>query len=122
NQKLEDGDGPGDWFLNKQRSGKSLSIVIYTQLVTRDLDQPTFVVLTNRNDLDDQLYGQFSRVQEFLRQKPIQANSRSHLKELLNDRKSNGIFFSTMQKFAESEEPLTNRQDEIGRASCRERV
>ena len=112
-QAIEDGDGRGGVFWHTQGSGKSLSMVFYTQLVTRALDQPTFVVLTDRNDLDDQLYGQFSRVQEFLRQTPIQANSRSHLKELLNDRKSNGIFFSTMQKFAESEEPLTNRQDVI---------
>lgn len=112
-QAIEDGDGRGGVFWHTQGSGKSLSMVFYTQLVTRALDQPTFVVLTDRNDLDDQLYGQFSRVQEFLRQTPIQANSRSHLKELLNDRKSNGIFFSTMQKFAESDEPLTNRQDVI---------
>lgn len=112
-QAIEDGDGRGGVFWHTQGSGKSLSMVFYTQLMTRTLDQPTFVVLTDRNDLDDQLYGQFSRVQEFLRQTPIQANSRSHLKELLNDRKSNGIFFSTMQKFAESEEPLTNRKDVI---------
>ena len=112
-QAMDNGDGRGGVFWHTQGSGKSLSMVFYTHLMTRTLDQPTFVVLTDRNDLDDQLYGQFSRVQEFLRQTPIQANSRNHLKELLNDRKSNGIFFSTMQKFAESEEPLTNREDVI---------
>lgn len=110
---MEKGDGRGGVFWHTQGSGKSLSMVFYTQLMTRILDQPTFVVLTDRNDLDQQLYGQFSRVQEFLRQTPVQASSRGHLKELLNDRKSNGIFFSTMQKFAESDEPLTNREDVI---------
>ena len=110
---MEKGDGRGGVFWHTQGSGKSLSMVFYTQLMTRILEQPTFVVLTDRNDLDDQLYGQFSRVQEFLRQTPIQASSRAHLKELLSDRKSNGIFFTTMQKFAESDEPLTNRDDVI---------
>ena len=81
--------------------------------MSKRLEQPTFVIITDRNDLDDQLYGQFSRVEEFLRQRPVQANSREHLKELLNDRVSNGIFFTTMQKFAESEEALTDRKDVI---------
>ncbi|GAA0493499.1 type I restriction endonuclease subunit R [Alkalibacterium indicireducens] len=112
-QAMIEGDGRGGVFWHTQGSGKSLSMVFYTQLVTRKLHQPTFVILTDRNDLDDQLYGQFSRVQEFLRQTPLQANSRAHLKELLNKRKSNGIFFSTMQKFAESDEPLTDRKDVI---------
>ncbi|MGO1356398.1 type I restriction endonuclease subunit R [Alkalibacterium gilvum] len=112
-QAMEEGDGRGGVFWHTQGSGKSLSMVFYTQLVTRKLHQPTFVILTDRNNLDDQLYGQFSRVQEFLRQTPLQANSRAHLKELLNKRRSNGIFFSTMQKFAESDEPLTDRKDVI---------
>lgn len=112
-EAMEKGDGRGGVFWHTQGSGKSLSMVFYTQLMTRLLDHPTFIVLTDRNDLDDQLYGQFSRTQDFLRQTPIQATSRDHLKQLLNDRKSNGIFFSTMQKFAESEEALTLRQDVI---------
>ncbi|MGO4939597.1 type I restriction endonuclease subunit R [Fundicoccus sp. Sow4_D5] len=107
------GDGRGGVFWHTQGSGKSLSMVFYTQLMTRVLDHPTFIVLTDRNDLDDQLYGQFSRTQDFLRQTPVQAASRDHLKELLNDRKSHGIFFTTMQKFAESEEALTHREDVI---------
>lgn len=81
--------------------------------LTKELRQPTFVILTDRNDLDDQLYGQFSRAKKFLRQTPIQAQSRAHLNELLDNRTSNGIFFSTMQKFAESEEALTDRSDVI---------
>ena len=110
---MEKGDGRGGVFWHTQGSGKSLSMVFYTQLMSKRLKQATFVVLTDRNDLDDQLYGQFSRVQDFLRQRPIQANSREDLKTLLNDRVSNGIFFSTMQKFAESQEPLTDRRDVI---------
>ena len=88
-------------------------MAFYAAYLTKELKQPTFVVLTDRNDLDDQLYGQFSRAKEFLRQTPIQAQSRVHLHELLDNRTSNGIFFSTMLKFAESEEPLTDRNDVI---------
>jgi len=112
-EAMENGDGRGGVFWHTQGSGKSLSMVFYTQLMTKALGQPTFVVITDRNDLDDQLYGQFSRTQDFLRQKPVQAQSRDHLKELLNQRQSNGIFFTTMQKFAESEEALTDRNDVI---------
>ena len=107
------GDGRGGVFWHTQGSGKSLSMVFYAAYLTKELKQPTFVVLTDRNDLDDQLYGQFSRAKKFLRQTPIQAQSRAHLHELLDNRTSNGIFFSTMQKFAESEEPLTDRNDVI---------
>ncbi|MGF3183377.1 type I restriction endonuclease subunit R [Facklamia sp. P12934] len=110
---MEKGDGRGGVFWHTQGSGKSLSMAFYTHLVSRKLDQPTFIVITDRNDLDDQLYGQFSRLQKFLRQTPVQASSRQHLKELLNDRISNGIFFTTMQKFSESDEALTDRKDVI---------
>lgn len=110
---IEDVDGRGGVFWHTQGSGKSLSMVFYTHLVMKKLGQPTFVIITDRNDLDDQLYGQFSRTREFLRQEPVQANSRKNLKALLNERQSNGIFFTTMQKFAESEEALTNRSDVI---------
>lgn len=106
-------DGRGGVFWHTQGSGKSLSMVFYTQYLIRELEQPTFVVLTDRNDLDDQLYGQFCRAQKFLRQEAVQARSREDLRELLENRTSNGIFFSTMQKFAESEESLTNRSDVI---------
>lgn len=110
---MQRGDGRGGVFWHTQGSGKSLSMVFYTGYLIRILEQPTFLILTDRNDLDDQLYGQFSRTKKFLRQEPIQAESRENLNQLLNDRKSNGIFFSTMQKFAESEEALTGRNDVI---------
>ncbi len=112
-EAMQKGDGRGGVFWHTQGSGKSLSMVFYTAYLTKDLKQPTFVILTDRNDLDDQLYGQFSRAKKFLRQNPIQAESRAHLHELLDNRTSNGIFFSTMQKFAESEEALTDRNDVI---------
>lgn len=109
----ETGSGRGGVFWHTQGSGKSLSMVFYTHLMGKRLNKATFVIITDRNELDDQLYGQFSRVEKFLRQMPVQAKSRADLKELLNGRVSNGIFFTTMQKFAESEEALTDRDDVI---------
>ena len=96
-----------------QGSGKSLSMVFYAHLLQEALDSPTIVVITDRNDLDDQLYGQFAKCKDFLRQVPVQAESRAHLKELLAGRKANGIFFTTMQKFEESDEPLSTRRNII---------
>ena len=106
-------DGKGGVFWHTQGSGKSLSMVFYAHLLQEALDRPTVVVLTDRNDLDDQLFGQFSKCSEFLRQTPVQAESRAHLKELLAGRKANGIFFTTMQKFEESDEPLSERRNII---------
>ncbi|SUN77158.1 type I site-specific deoxyribonuclease HsdR family protein [Streptococcus macacae NCTC 11558] len=73
----------------------------------------TIVVLTDRNDLDDQLYSQFSKCKDFLRQTPVQAESRLHLKELLTGRQANGIIFTTMQKFSESAEALSERRNVV---------
>lgn len=106
-------DGRGGVFWHTQGSGKSLSMVFYAHLLQEALDAPTIVVITDRNDLDDQLYGQFSKCKDFLRQVPIQAESRKHLKELLDGRKANGIIFTTMQKFEESDEPLSGRHNII---------
>ena len=106
-------DGKGGVFWHTQGSGKSLSMVFYSHLINRELDSPTIVVLTDRNDLDNQLFLQFSKCREFLRQTPTQAESREHLKSLLKDRKANGIIFTTMQKFTESNEPLSERKNII---------
>ncbi|MBP1630104.1 MAG: type site-specific deoxyribonuclease, HsdR family [Bacteroidetes bacterium] len=106
-------DGKGGVFWHTQGSGKSLSMVFYTKLLQQNLDSPTIVVITDRNDLDDQLFGQFAKCQNFLRQSPIQATSRKNLKELLDGREANGIFFSTMQKFEESSEALSKRRNII---------
>lgn len=100
-------------FWHTQGSGKSLSMVFYAHLLQQELSQPTIVVITDRNDLDDQLYTQFSKCKEFLRQTPVQANSRENLKELLSGREANGIIFTTMQKFEESSEPLSERRNII---------
>lgn len=104
-------DGKIGVFWHTQGSGKSLSMVFYAHLLQEELSQPTIVVITDRNDLDDQLYTQFSKCQDFLRQVPIHAKSREDLKSLLSGREANGIIFTTMQKFEESDEPLSLRKN-----------
>lgn len=106
-------DGKGGVFWHTQGSGKSLSMVFYAHLLQEALDSPTIVVLTDRNDLDDQLYSQFVKCKDFLRQEPLQAESRENLKTLLAGRQANGIIFTTMQKFEESDEPLSERYNII---------
>lgn len=106
-------DGKGGVFWHTQGSGKSLSMVFYAHLLQEALNSPTIVVLTDRNDLDDQLYGQFAKCKDFLRQGPLQAESRENLRTLLAGRQANGIIFTTMQKFEESNEPLSERHNII---------
>lgn len=105
------GNGKGGVFWHTQGSGKSLSMVFYAHALQKVMENPTIVVLTDRNDLDDQLYGQFSRCRDFLRQIPQQAESRKHLHDLLANRQANGIIFTTMQKFEESSEALSLRKN-----------
>ena len=104
-------DGKGGVFWHTQGSGKSLSMVFYAHLLQEALDSPTIVVLTDRNDLDDQLYGQFAKCKAFLRQEPMPAESREHLQSLLAGRQANGIIFTTMQKFEESSDALSERRN-----------
>ena len=116
-------DGKGGVFWHTQGSGKSLSMVFYTHLLQEALDSPTIVVITDRNDLDDQLYGQFAKCKDFLRQEPVHATCRKltetsgkndiGLKDWLDGRQANGIIFTTMQKFEESSEPLSERRNII---------
>ena len=116
-------DGKGGVFWHTQGSGKSLSMVFYAHLLQQALDSPTIVVITDRNDLDDQLYGQFAKCKDFLRQEPVHANCRKltetsgkndvGLKDWLDGRQANGIIFTTMQKFEESHEPLSERHNII---------
>ncbi len=105
------GDGKGGVFWHTQGSGKSLSMVFYAHLLQQALESPTIVVITDRNDLDDQLFNQFSRCSDFLRQKPEHAKSREHLLSWLNSRNANGIIFTTMQKFEESDTALSERRN-----------
>ena len=104
-------DGKGGVFWHTQGSGKSLSMVFYAHLLQDALDSPTIVVMTDRIDLDDQLYTQFSKCAEFLRQTPVQAESKEHLKSLLEGRKANGIIFTTMFKFERGETTLSDRHN-----------
>ena len=116
-------DGKGGVFWHTQGSGKSISMVFYAHLLQEALDSPTIVVITDRNDLDDQLYGQFAKCKEFLRQEPVHATCRKltdtsgkndvGLKDWLDGRQANGIIFTTMQKFEESHEPLSERHNII---------
>ncbi len=104
-------DGKGGVFWHTQGSGKSLSMVFYAHLLQEALESPTIVVMTDRIDLDDQLYAQFSKCAEFLRQTPVQAESKEHLKSLLEGRKANGIIFTTMFKFERGETTLSDRHN-----------
>ncbi len=106
-------DGKGGVFWHTQGSGKSLSMVFYAHLLPSVIASPTIVVITDRNDLDDQLFSQFSKCRDFLRQTPVHAQSRADLKRLLENRRANGIIFTTMQKFTESEEALSKRRNII---------
>ena len=107
------GDGKGGVFWHTQGSGKSLSMVFYAHLLQQALNSPTIVVITDRNDLDDQLFGQFAKCKAFLRQDPVHARSREHLMSWLADRTANGIIFTTMQKFEESASALSERRNII---------
>ena len=98
-------------FWHTQGSGKSLSMVFYAHLLQEALDSPTIVVMTDRIDLDDQLYTQFAKCAPFLRQTPIQATSKDNLSKLLDGREANGIIFTTMFKFERGEKPLSERRN-----------
>lgn len=93
-----------------QGSGKSLTMAFYAGRVVLEpaMKNPTLVVLTDRNDLDDQLFGTFARCKELLRQEPVQAESRSQLRELLTT-DSGGVIFTTVQKFAPDESEKGDR-------------
>ena len=104
-------DGKGGVFWHTQGSGKSLSMVFYVHLLQEALDSPTIVVMTDRIDLDDQLYTQFAKCAPFLRQTPVQATSKENLRELLDGRQANGIIFTTMFKFERGERPLSERRN-----------
>ena len=107
------GDGKGGVFWHTQGSGKSLSMVFLAHLLEERLDSPTIVVITDRNDLDSQLFTQFSKCSEFLRQVPVQAASRADLAHQISSRRANGIIFTTMQKFEEEESALSNRENVV---------
>lgn len=94
----EQGNGKAGVVWHTQGSGKSLSMVFYTGKSVLELNNPTIVVITDRNDLDDQLFDIFSSCKQLLRQEPVQAHNRENLKELLRVA-GGGIIFTTIQKF-----------------------
>nr|QNO49294.1 hypothetical protein ANJBEOKM_00034 [Methanosarcinales archaeon ANME-2c ERB4] len=96
------GDCKGGVVWHTQGSGKSLSMVFFTGKIVLAMDNPTILVITDRNDLDDQLFDTFAASKQLLRQDPVQAKSREHLKELLNVA-SGGVVFTTIQKFQPEE-------------------
>ncbi|MCG2589518.1 type I restriction endonuclease subunit R [Rhodohalobacter sulfatireducens] len=96
------GDRKGGVMWHTQGSGKSLSMVFFTGKIVLAMDNPTIVVITDRNDLDDQLFDTFASSTQLLRQEPKQAESRKHLKELLKVA-SGGIVFTTIHKFQPDE-------------------
>jgi len=108
------GSRKGGVVWHTQGSGKSLSMVFYTGKIVLVLDNPTILVITDRNDLDDQLFDTFAASKQLLRQDPVQAENRSHLKEILKV-SSGGVVFSTIQKFQPDEgnvyEQLSDRKN-----------
>ena len=108
------GDKKGGVVWHTQGSGKSLSMVFYTGKIVLALDNPTILVITDRNDLDDQLFDTFASSTQLLRQKPKQVEDRQHLKELLKVA-SGGVIFATIQKFQPQEgnifETLSERKN-----------
>lgn len=106
------GDGRGGVIWHTQGSGKSLSMLMLAGALIREprMANPTIVMITDRNDLDGQLFDTFSDGRALLRQMPIQADSRNHLKELL-DRAVGGVIFSTIQKFSEAHGAISERSN-----------
>ncbi|NLC01129.1 MAG: type I restriction endonuclease subunit R, partial [Pseudomonas formosensis] len=102
-----------------QGSGKSISMCCYAGMLLQqpELNNPTIVVVTDRNDLDGQLFATFSAARELLKQEPVQADDRDTLRQLLAERESGGIIFTTVQKFAlledESGHPILNDRHNI---------
>ena len=117
--KVEPGSGKAGVVWHTQGSGKSISMVCYAGklLAQPEMNNPTIVVVTDRNDLDGQLFNTFSMAAETLKQTPIQANDRDDLRDILASRQSGGIIFTTVQKFAllgeETNHPVLSERHNI---------
>ncbi len=100
------GKGKGGVVWHTQGSGKSITMTCFAARVMREaaMENPTIVVITDRNDLDGQLFGVFSLAQDLLREQPVQAHTRQELRQLLGNRPSGGIVFATIQKFMPGED------------------
>jgi len=108
------GDRRAGVIWHTQGSGKSLLMAFYAGRLVKHpaMENPTLVVLTDRNDLDDQLFATFSMCRDLIRQTPVQAEGREHLQQLLA-RAAGGVIFTTLQKFGEVAEPLTTRRNVV---------
>lgn len=111
--KAVESDGRIGVFWHTQGSGKSLSMVFFAHLLVKNIPGTTIVVVTDRKDLDQQLYGQFARCKDFVRIEPNRADNKEELRKLLKDRQSGGVIFTTLQKFCEESEPLSTRKNII---------
>jgi type I restriction enzyme R subunit len=109
-----DGDGRGGVIWHTQGSGKSLTMLMLAGALIREprMANPTVVMITDRNDLDDQLFDTFAAGRALLRQAPVQATSREHLQQLL-DRAAGGVVFTTIQKFAEAHGVISERANVV---------
>ena len=118
-KEVEPGSKKAGVFWHTQGSGKSISMCCYAGKLLQQpaMNNPTLLVVTDRNDLDGQLFQTFSNAQELFKQTPVQANSRSELRQLLSERESGGIIFSTVQKFSPFEKedghPILNDRHNI---------
>lgn len=109
---MEEKTGKAGILWHTQGSGKSFSMVFYAGNMIKKLNNPSIVVITDRNDLDNQLFTTFLKCSDYLKQEPVQIENRLDLNEKLEGRKSGGIFFSTLQKF-EEETGLFSKKDDI---------
>lgn len=108
---LKTTDGRAGIVWHTQGSGKSFSMVFYVGNMIKELNNPTILIVTDRNDLDNQLFETFAKCSDYLRQDPIQIESRMDLKERLENRVAGGIIFTTLQKFEEETGLLSERDD-----------
>ena len=111
-----EGDGKGGTYFGATGCGKSFTMLFLSRLLMKSLDfqSPTIVLITDRTDLDDQLAGQFTNAKEYIGdQTVISVESRSHLRELMKGRTSGGVFLTTIHKFTEDTELLTDRYNVI---------
>lgn len=108
---IDNRTGKAGLLWHTQGSGKSFSMVFYTGNMIKVLNNPSIVVVTDRNDLDNQLFETFAKCEDYLKQKPIQIESREDLSDKLENRISGGIFFTTLQKFEEETGIFSQRDD-----------
>lgn len=108
---IDNRTGKAGLLWHTQGSGKSFSMVFYAGNMIKELKNPSIVVVTDRNDLDNQLFTTFAKCSDYLKQEPVQIENRQDLNDKLEGRKSGGIFFTTLQKFEEETGLFSNRDD-----------